>query len=63
MIALLTIHYHSPEALCIRSDGAREGAGGDEGRGQGRAMKRKREKERVGFWRVFVCWRARGKAI
>lgn len=43
MIALLTIHYHSPEALCIRSDGAREGGGGDEGRGQGRAMKRKRE--------------------
>lgn len=63
MIALLTIHYHSPEALCIRSDGAREGGGGDEGRGQGRAMKRKRAKERVGFWRVFVCWRARGKAI
>lgn len=43
MIALLTIHYHSPEALCIRSDGAREGGGGDEGRGQGREMKRKRE--------------------
>lgn len=48
MIALLTIHYHSPEALCIRSDGAREGGGGDEGRGQGRAMKRKRKRE-LGF--------------
>lgn len=41
MIALLTIHYHSPEALCIRSDGAREGGGGGgEGRGQGRETKR-----------------------
>lgn len=43
MIALLTIHYHSPEALCIRSDGAREGGGGGEGRGQGRETKRERE--------------------
>lgn len=45
MIALLTIHYHSPEALCIRSDGAREGGGGGEGRGRGREMKRERERE------------------
>lgn len=27
------------------------------------ARQRDEEKERVGFWRVFVCWRARGKAI
>lgn len=32
MIALLTIHYHSPETLCIQSDGGRGGGGGGGGK-------------------------------
>lgn len=46
MIALLTIHYHSPEALCIRSDGAREGA---------RQRDEEKERERESWVLEGVC--------
>lgn len=56
MIALLTIHYHSPETLCIQSDGGRGGGGGG-----GKEEEEEGEREGVGsgFGGVFVCWRAR----
>ena len=48
MIALLTIHYHSPETLCIQSDG-----GGKKKKREGRERERERERG-VWFWRG-VC--------